>query len=140
MTEAVAGYGTLLMRERPETPGTFDTVEEIFNLSGPGESLDTIECTHMTSPGARREYIASLLDSGEMSFEANFLPQAAIQGACRADMNARTLITWRLQFADDDLTTYEFDAYVTQWEPSANVDDKLSVAATLKISSTIETV
>jgi hypothetical protein len=140
MTEAVSGYGTLLMRERPGSPGTFDVVEEIYNLSGPGESLDTIEATHMTSPGARREYIASLLDSGEMSFEANFLPQAAVQGGCRDDMNSRTLRTWRLQFSDDDVTTYEFDAFVTQWEPSANVDDKLTVAGTLKISSLIEAV
>ena len=136
-TMAVAGYGTLLLRES-DTPGTFELVEEIFNLSGPGEKMDTIEATHMTSPGARKEYIASLLDSGEMSFEANFLPQAAIQKACKGDLNNRTLKKWRITYADESATTYEFDAFVTQWEPGAQVDDKLNVSGTLKITSEIE--
>lgn len=138
-TQAVSGYGTLLFRKNPTTDA-FELVEEIYNLGGPGESMDTIEATHMTSPGARREFIASLIDSGEMSFEANFLPQAAIQSACRADLSARRLGTWRLQFNDESSTTYEFDAFVTNWEPNAQVDDKLNVSGALKITSTIDEV
>lgn len=134
---ATSGYGTLLYRERSSGSGTFDLVEEIFNLGGPSESLETIDTTHMTSPGARREFIASLLDSGEMTFEANFLPQAAIQAACRSDLSNRTLRKWRVAFTDESTTTYEFNAYVTQWEPSAQVDDKLSVSAAMKITSEV---
>lgn len=134
---ATSGYGTILYRERPGSPGTFDVVEEIFNLGGPSESLETIDCSHLTSPGARREFIASLLDSGEMTFEANFLPQAAIQAACRGDLSNRTLRKWRVAYTDEATTTYEFNAFVTSWEPSAQVDDRLSVSAAMKITSEI---
>lgn len=136
MTLGTSGYGTVLYRET-DTPGTFEVVEEIFNLGGPSESLETIDATHMQSAGARREYIASLLDSGEMTFEANFLPQAAVQSAIRADISNRTRRKWRVAWTDEATTTYEFEGFVTQWEPSAQIDDKLSISGGIKITGPV---
>jgi hypothetical protein len=116
----------------------YTSVAEITSLSGPSESMDTIEATHMTSPGARREFIASLLDSGEVSGEMNFLPGDANQQGFRNDLNSRIRRRWQIVYTDESLTTYEFDAFVTSNEPSANVDDKLTASFTLKVTGEVE--
>lgn len=115
----------------------FTTVAEVTNISGPSESLETIDATHMTSPGARREYIASLLDSGEVSFDLNFLPSDANQNGVRNDISNRVRRRWQIVWTDESLTTYEFDGFVVQWEPSAQIDDKLAVSASLKVTGQV---
>lgn len=118
----------------------FTAVAEIVNLSGPSESMDTIEATHMQSPGARREFIASLLDSGEVSGDMNFLPSDANQSGFRSDLNNRVRRRWQMVFTDESSTTYEFDGFVTASEPSAQVDDKLSASFTIKVTGEVEDV
>lgn len=115
----------------------FSAVAEVNNISGPSEALETIDVTHLTSPSARREFIASLLDSGECSFDLNFLPSDANQSGVRNDLSNRVRRRWQIVYTDESLTTAEFDAFVTSWEPSAQVDDKLGVSAGLKVTGPV---
>lgn len=140
----LGGDGTGVVTAAAEAPlasgvdELYTSVAEIINISGPSESMDTIEATHMTSPGARREYIASLLDAGEVSGEMNFLPGDANQQGFRDDLNNRVRRRWQIVYTDESLTTYEFNAFVTSNEPSANVDDKLTASFTLKVTGEVE--
>lgn len=115
----------------------YTAVAEVNNISGPSEALETIDVTHLTSPSARREFIASLLDSGECSFDLNFLPSDANQSGVRSDLSNRVRRRWQIVYTDESLTTAEFDAFVTSWEPSAQVDDKLGVSAGLKVTGPV---
>ena len=69
---ATSGFGTLLKRN-----GT--TIANCQNITGPGMTLGTTESTHQTSTAGWREYIATLLSGGEVTFDANFLPADATQ-------------------------------------------------------------
>ena len=40
-------------------------------------------------------------------------------------------------WTDGDSTTYSFAGYVTNIEPSASIDDKLSASATIKVTGPI---
>ncbi len=115
----------------------FTTIAEVTNLSGPTETLELIEATHMESPGARKEYIPSLLDSGEMTFDLNFLPGDANQNALRDDMNARAKTNYQLVWTDLASTTYAFAGYVTNHGKTSQINDKLSAAVTVKITGDI---
>lgn len=136
-TVGTSGFGTLLKRGDGTSNETFTTVLEVVNISGPGETLELIDATHMESPNAYREYIPSLLDSGEITFDLNFLPGNATQTVLRTDLTNRTKRNWKLVFTDSALTTYVFAGYVTSHEPGAQIDDKLSCSVTIKVTGPV---
>lgn len=116
----------------------FEEVAEVTNISGPDETLELIDATHMGSPGARREFIPSLLDSGEITLDLNFLPSDTNQNGLREDLNNRVRRHFRLVWTDLAQTVYGFSAYVTNHSKSAQIDDKLTASVTLKITGDIE--
>lgn len=115
----------------------FTTVAEVTNISGPDESLELIDATHMESPGSRREFIPSLLDSGEITLDLNFLPSDANQNGLREDLNNRVRRNFQIVWTDDEETTYSFAGYVTSHSKTAQIDDKLSASVTIKITGDI---
>jgi hypothetical protein len=137
------GTGTITARTVTATSGgtdgteVFTTVAEVTGIGGPGGSLELIDATHMESPNAFREYIASLCDSGELSLDFNFLPGNTGQRGIRTDMVNRVRRNWQLVWTDSPATTWAFGAFVTGFEPSAAIDDKLSASATLKVTGPI---
>lgn len=137
------GSGTITARTVTATSGgtngteVFTTIAEVVSINGPGQKLDLIDATHMESPNAFREYIPSLLDGGEVSFDVNFLPGNANQAGLRTDLTSRTKRNFQLVWTDSAPTTYSFAGYVTAFEPSAKIDDKLMASVTVKITSDI---
>lgn len=121
------------------TAGTevFTTIAEITNISGPGIKMDLIDATHMESPNSFREYIPSLLDGTEISFDLNYLPGDTNQGGLREDQLARAIRNYQIVWTDEDGSTDSFAGYVTDFTPSAKIDDKLSASATIKITGPI---
>lgn len=115
----------------------FTPVAEITNISGPDETLELIDATHMGSPGARREFIPSLLDSGEVTLDLNFLPSDTNQNGLRQDMNNRVKRNFQIVWTDLATTTYTFAGYVTNHTKSAQIDDKLSASVTIKVTGDI---
>lgn len=112
----------------------FTTVAEVTNVSAPGLSLDTVDATHMTSTGAWREYIATLKDGGEVSIDMNFAPEDTTHTNLIADLNNRTLRNFQIVWPNTAATTWRFSAFVTSFEPSAPVDDKVSASVGFKLS------
>lgn len=135
MTEASSGYGTLLKMGDGVTPTEgFTTIAEVKDISGPGLSSETIDVTNQSSPGAVREFIASLLDAGEVTFSVNFI------GGATQDHSTGLIKKWldraRTNFKLDWPNGYGCDisALVTGFEPSAPVEDALTADVTLKVS------
>ena len=115
----------------------FATIAEVKDISGPALGLDTEEVTSHDSPGGWEEFVATILRSGEVSFDLNFLPTDATQSFAAgliADMVARTLRNFQLVFTDVAATTWAFAAYVTAFEPSAPVAGALTGSVSLKIT------
>lgn len=127
---ATPGYGTVLKRDN-------SPVAEVQNITGPGVTLGTAEVTHLSSPAAWREYIATLLDGGEVSFDLNFLP-ATHELDLLADMIGRILQDFTIEFTDVAVTTWGFKAYVVKFTPTAPVEGKLAASCTLKVSGPVD--
>lgn len=135
MTLAKHAYQTLLKIGDGGGPEVFTTVAEVVNIGGPSLSADVIDVTSHDSPGAHREKIAGLLDAGEVSLELNFIPTAATQGNVSGllrDYRNRNVRNFQLVFPGG--TTWAFAALVTNYEPGANVEDKLSLSVTLTVT------
>lgn len=141
MTVAISGFNTILKMGDGQPTETFTTIAEVQDISGPSLSLETIEVTSHMSANGWKEYIAGLLDAGEISFDINFVPSAATHGfttGLLSKMKVRALTNFKLLFPDAVLeanrTTWSFSAYVTALEPGAPVQDKLSASLTLKLA------
>ena len=129
MTSAIAGFGIQLKI------GTV-AIAELQDVSGPSLSLETIEVTSHSSVEGWKEYIAGLLDAGEISFDINYVPTNATHknaaGGLIYILAQRAVQAFSLVFPDT--TTWTFNAFVTAFEPSAPVADKLSASVTLKLT------
>src|SRR5437899_1567260 len=143
-TAAFAGRGRLLQYiQRGPTPATCVTVAELRKLAFTGTKLDTADVTNMQS-GVFREYIATLLDSGELSFEGNYLPQDATQDQVfRTFFNTAKQATWQIVLpstsgpaggAGGNIT---FVAWVVSVDISVPVDKEASISGKLKITGAI---
>lgn len=137
-SQATAAYGTLLQIGDGAAPVEgFVTIAEVLDITGPALGLDTAETTSHDSPGGYEEHVGTILRTGEVSFDVNFLPTDATQGfgaGLVLDMANRTLRNFELVFTDVGATTWAFAALVTGFEPAEPVADKLSASVTLKLS------
>jgi predicted secreted protein len=136
MSDAIAAYGTLLkLGSTNTTAASFATIAEVGDIAGPNDSVSTIDVTNHSSPSARMEFIASLIDSGEIAFSINFLPKNATHDATTGIQKAKNDRAMRLyQMVFPDGSQVQFSALVTKFGIKAPVAGKLGADITLKIS------
>jgi len=136
MSDAIAAFGTLLkLGDGAGTAEEFTTIAEVGDIDGPSDSVDTIEVTSHSSPSARKEFIAGLIDSGEISFPIFFVPDDATHDATTGLQyykNARKVANFEMEFPD--ATQVAFSALVTKFGMKAPIADALSAEVTLKIT------
>lgn len=134
MTNAVNAFGTLLKLGDGAAPEVFTTIAEVKDITGPGFEASTNEATNHSSAGAVREWLAGMLDAGEVSFDLNFLPNHATQDETTgllSEFLSRSVSNYQLIFPNGQIN---FKALVTGFEPSAPVDDVLTASVTLKVT------
>ena len=131
------GMGVLLKRGNGASPEQFTAVAELINLGGPSLSMDTVETTHTSSTNKYREFIAGLLDAGEVTFEVNWLPADATHKEATgflADMKARIVRNYQLIWPDAGTTTWTIACLITGCEPAAPLEDRMTASITLKVT------
>lgn len=135
-TAAKSAFGTLLKLH--DGVSTYTTIAELTSIGVSGPTVETIDVTNHDSPSAYREFIPSLIDSGELTFEANWVPSNAVQAQVRTDMVARTRRLFQLVYPTSPAKTHSFAGYITAFNVgNATVDDKLTVSGTIKIDGPI---
>lgn len=135
MTDAIAAYGTQLQLHDGGSPGTYTTISEVKDISGPAYSLDTIDVTSHSSPDGWEEVIPAFKRNGEVSFDLNFTPSDPtqdIETGLFSVLDAREVRSFRLIWPDE--YGVQFDAMVTGFEPSSPVGDARTASITLKVS------
>jgi predicted secreted protein len=138
-----AAFGATLVYD----PASTDlTVGQITNISGPGISTDAIDVTTHQSTSATREFLAGLVDGGEVTFEMVYDAEAGAAGGAASGLNIvetkaqdRSLNTWEV-VANTSTDYYRrFSAIVTAFSMDNPVDGAITASATLKISGPITT-
>ena len=104
-------------------------VAEVTNITWPGYKRDAIEVTYMDSASQFREYIAGLMDAGEVSVEINWVPSATdpILAAMTAGVGQ-----FKIQYNGG--VNIVFKAVVTGWSTQSPLGEKLSGTATFKLT------
>lgn len=125
-TSAAIGYGVTFLIYNGST---YDAVAEVTNISMPGYSRDAIDVTNQDSANSFREFIAGLMDAGEVSIDYNYIPAAA-----EDVLTAMLAGVGQFKIAHGAGVNVVFSAIVTDWQPNAPVDDKMSATATFKVT------
>lgn len=142
MSSAVAGPGWLLSHSA-HSAGVYTTIAEVQDITGPSQSLETDEVTNQSSPNQYKEYIATLLDGGEVSFPCNYIPGDATQDSVTgllSWMQSRGLQDWKITPPGTlSAHTITFSGFVTKWDTKLPVAKHADLEVTIKITGPVTT-
>lgn len=140
MSEALLGYGSSFeIANSSNSPTSFVSLGEVFNITPPSATVDQIDVTHMQSPNRRREFISGLVDSGECSFEMNYIPGSAGDLELNeildlaAGLSRRRMC--RIRYPNG--VTHTFEAELQSYEPTVPTDDRMTATVSFKVTGDI---
>ena len=126
-SNAINGFGSIIAYES-DTPGTYTDFAEITSITPPAIKGETADVTHMASPDGAREFIATLIDGGEVTFGLNYRGAQAdtLLGFLRTKKN------YRITLPNAD--TWTFAGIITNISGAIQLADKITQDVTLKVS------
>ena len=131
---AFDGYGVTIGWGDGATAETFTLFAEVNTVGLPNENTEFIDVTHATSPNKRREFIAGLVDPGEVSMELNMVQADYKQ--LRDDLGGDER-NYEITIPDDNYSTkptIEFPGIVSSLEVELGVEDKVTCSVTFKVT------
>ena len=113
-------------------PEGFDLIAEMTELNPPADAVDVVDKTHFRSPNRTRESGPGLTDPGECSIGLHFLPGVGDDAAIQALRAARKVGNYRITWPNG--ATWTFRGFLTTYEVTAPIDDRMTAMATFKLS------
>lgn len=131
-TTAAIGHSSQFARGNGGTPEVFTALAQVTSISPPSLSRDTIDASHMQSPQRYREFVSGMRDGGEVSIELDFERGSTTDVQLLADFNSDAARNYRIVFPSGQAWT--FNAFLTGYEVSVPMDDKMTATATFKVN------
>jgi len=131
------GFGILLKRGNGASPEQFTAIAELIGLAGPTLSRETVDVTHTESTNKYREFIAGLLDAGEVTVDVAWLPDHATQNEATGilkDLHDGTLRNFQIIWPTAAPVTWTIACLVTGVDPTAPIEDRMTASISLKVS------
>ena len=128
-----SGFGTILHWDGAD-------ILELTSISGPSQSMSPIDVTSHDSDDAFREFVAGILDGGEISFEGNLITgDSTGQIAMHTDFQAGSKKAWKIKFPAWVDSSHEYpevdgNGFVTAFEMSFPYEDKITISGTIKVT------
>jgi len=132
MSSAISGVGTSFRRWNGSS---WENIAEINSITGPNKSRDTIDVTSLDSTGGYREFIGGFRDGGSVTLPMNFTRDT--YDTMNTDFEDDDLQNYEIFLPDDDGTSFEFEALVTELGLGIPADDKVTADVTLKVSGQV---
>jgi predicted secreted protein len=130
-TAAIASKGTQLKRGDGGGTEVFTLIAEILEITGPEESMGTLDATSMDS--AAKEFIAAgFVDGGEVTLNMHWIGNNAQHQGVRTDLRNGTKRNFQLLMPDTTLCT--FAAFVTKLGHQIPAEGKITQSVTLKVT------
>lgn len=135
MADKYAAFGAKLQWDN----SGWTDIAGIRDMGGPGISGDVVDVTTHDSTDAFREFLKTVIDPGEVGFDLVWDPEdAAGQNKILTEAIARTSDSYRIVYNTTNAKTWEFTAFVTQFEPNQPVEGEISASVSMKLTGTID--
>lgn len=136
--EAISGKGTILKISDNGTPTpAFTEIKGVRNLTGPNQTMETVDITTLSSPGDSREVLPTFKDGGEISFDLLWDPSETEHQGLEDAYNDKLKQDFKIVFDFATPVTYTFKAYVTNLGVSTPHDDVITRPVTLKLTGEV---
>lgn len=135
MSGSKIGYGATLEFANGASPAVWTKVAEVTHLGGIQMSASSVDVTHMESPDDAKEFIAGLIDGGEVPIEGNFLPSNATQDDSTGLISifkSRETRDWRMTLPGGEI--FSFSGFLQNVGFDVPMEDKMPFTASVKIS------
>lgn len=123
------------------TPVAYTELEEVTDVQLSGVNISTIDTTHLQSTA--KEFIPGLKDNGTLNITCNYV-KGTVQEALWTDANEQATSLYKIALEGVGTTApiiISFSGFVTKYELSGKVDNKITLQVSLKVTGdiTIET-
>ena len=123
MTEAMKAFGSKFKRNGDETA-------YVTNIEGPAGEREEIDVTAHDSEDGFREFVPGLADGGEVTLELRFVPNKH-EDLYNDYVDGETQ-DYTIEYPDG--SKFEFDGFVTSFEPSAEFEAELTASVSIKVT------
>lgn len=131
------GSYLLMAANAGDSPDSLSEISEVTNISGGGGTTERIDFTHLRSPGRRREYKPSFIDSGVLSFTVQYIPTDATHIQILAYLDSQEEFALREVFPD--ASGWDYFGYIASVEKTGqDVGGKLQLNVTYQITGAID--
>lgn len=136
MPDGMIGYGSGVRIGRGATP-TWTPLALVGDIDMPDETVDEVEVTHQKSPGRRRQFIAGLIDSGELTVPMNLIPGSPTDTLCKELKASGEEVIIGITLSEGGTEEERFTGFLKGYGRTAPIDDKMTAEATFRLSSFI---
>lgn len=136
-TSAQIGMGATVSLDNAS--GVLTLLGEPISITLPNPQVADVEATHFGSPNRRREYIAGLIEDGEVTFGFNYVPGGAVDVLIMAAIEDGEARTMQVDIPRAGTTAYRFtfEVIVKGWEKSIPIDDRMTATLTARVTGTV---
>lgn len=148
--QAHTGMGAILSVGDGESPENFTAVMGVKSISGPSITRDTHDTTDMAAVSIYRTFVGGLVDAGEVSFEANWLPREPSQNQSDGGLMAEfdrsscdSIRNMRIAIPDcpgEPEAYMQFSGILSGMNIEIPMDDLMGFSGTVKVSGRPELV
>ncbi|SRR5260221_7442882 len=128
--------GEVQFEDLTASPVAFKTVAEVQKTSLSGNNVKFADVTNIQSPDNYAEVIPTIIEGGELSFEANFVPGDDSQGDLYTIRDAREKRNWKIVLPDS-LGYLAFAGYVAAVDTSLDFGKEGKLSVKIKISGKV---
>jgi hypothetical protein len=129
--------GTQIRVETAPASGTFVSIPEMASVTPPNPAASEIDITNHDSTSGINEYLIGPIDSGEASFEGNYLPTNAYHIQLIADQLARTPRKYSIELPSPSTLKMQFNAYVKSVTRSFDQASQMKLSVTLRATGAV---
>lgn len=135
----IIGYGTtLLVGATPAATTATVAIANLINIPPPGFTRDLIDVTSQSSPNATREFIAGLKEGSELTVKGLFIPGSPGDLVFQTMINEVDPRVCEIGFTQVTPTRkFTFRGLLISYEPSDELDDKLTVSIGFKVAGAV---
>lgn len=140
---AIPAINTLIQYGNGASPELFTTIAFVNNITGPTIQGQVVDVTSMSSGNAWRQKIVTLLEGGDVSFDAFWEPMdpthqtLLTQFSHRGQGSPGIPIDYRMVFPDQDSTVYSFQGFVSKCSLKAPVAGVIGASVTITITGVV---
>lgn len=111
---------------------------EVKTMTPPADTADTAEVTHFQSPNMTREWIKTLIDSGEADIAVNLVPGGPTDLAMQAAMQAQDAQYYKIQLPKSATQFWVISGLclVTGYTRGVTIGEAMEATARLKFTGT----